>query len=101
MLPVRPRLTGFDFASRRCAAIGDDPTAEQGLVGTFSFDSPTPLDIVGLIRSLRGVEGVLFADGQSVTSSRSTRGRYAYLLNGDFDQTVYSGAYAVTEGGED
>lgn len=102
VLPGATRLIGYDFAVGG-APQGDAPEAEQGLVGTISFDSPTSLDIVGLIRSLRSVDGVSFADGQSVTSSQVDSGRFAYLLNVVFDQTVYSGAYAVTEvaeGGE-
>ncbi|WP_314502644.1 hypothetical protein [uncultured Microbacterium sp.] len=99
VLPGQTRLTGYDFAVGG-APQSDDPTAEQGLVGTVSFDSPTPLDIVGLIRSLRGVEGVLFADGQSVTSSQVDSGRYAYLLNVVFDQSIYSGAFAAAAEGE-
>ena len=99
VLPGETRLTGYDFAVGG-APQSDDPATEQGLVGTVSFDSPTPLDIVGLIRSLRGVEGVLFADGQSVTSSQVDSGRYAYLLNVVFDQSIYSGAYSMAEEGE-
>ena len=64
VLPAETTLTGFDFAVGG-APQGDDPTLEQGLVGTVTFDSPTPLDIVAIIRSLRGVEGVL-----SPTASR-------------------------------
>lgn len=100
ILPADTTLTGFDFAVGGVPQ-GDDPAAEPGLVGTFSVDSPTPLDIVAIIRSLRGIEGVLFADGQSVTSSQVSEGRYAYLLNVVLDQTVYSGEYAAAEeGGE-
>jgi len=99
ILPPDATLTGFDVAVGG-APQGDDPTAEQGLVGTISIDSATPLDIVSIIRSLRGVEGVLFADGQSVTSSQVTADRYAYQLNVQFDQTVYSNQYAAKEGGE-
>ena len=80
ILPADTTLTGFDFTVGG-APQGDDPTLEQGLVGTVSIDSPTPLDIVAIIRSLRGVEGVLYADGQSVTSSQVSEGRFAYLLN--------------------
>jgi hypothetical protein len=94
-LPPDTALTGYALAAGGVPT-GDDPALEKGLVGTISVDSPTPLDIVAVIRSLRGVEGVLYADGQSVTSSQITQGRFAYLLNVDFDQTVYSGAFAPT-----
>lgn len=99
ILPADTTLTGFDVAVGG-AAQGDDPTLEQGVVGTVSIDSPTPLDIVAIIRSLRGVEGVLFADGQSVTSSQVSEGQYAYVLDVQFDQSVYSNQYAAEEGGE-
>ena len=99
ILPSDTTLTGVDLAVGG-VPVGDDPTLEQGLVGTVTFDSPTPIDIVPLIRSLRGVEGVLYADGQSVTSSQVSSGRYSYLLTVEFDQTVYSNEYAAEEGGE-
>lgn len=99
ILPADTTLTGVDLAVGG-VPVGDDPTLEQGLVGTVTFDSPTPIDIVPLIRSLRGVEGVLYADGQSVTSSQVSSGRYSYLLTVEFDQTVYSNEYAAEEGGE-
>lgn len=99
VLPPDATLTGFDLAVGG-APQGDDPTAEPGVVGTISIDSATPLDIVAIIRSLRTVEGVLFADGQSVTSSQVSAGRYAYQLTVQFDQTVYSNQYAPEEGGE-
>jgi len=99
ILPPDATLTGFDVAVGGTPQ-GDDPTVEPGLVGTISIDSATPLDIVAIIRSLRGVDGVLFADGQSVTSSQISEGRYAYQLDVQFDQTVYSNQYAPEEGGE-
>ena len=95
----RHDLTGFDIT------VGGAPRARTqrraGLVGTISIDSPTPIDIVAIIRSLRGVEGVLFADGESVISSEISEGRFAYVLDVQFDQTIYSGAYAADEEGED
>ena len=99
ILPSDTTLTGVDLAVGG-VPVGDDPALEQGLVGTVTFDSPTPIDIVPLIRSLRGVEGVLYADGQSVTSSQVSSGMYSYLLTVEFDQTVYSNEYAAEEGGE-
>ena len=97
ILPSGTTLTGFDFTVGGTPQ-GDDPTVEQGLVGTITIDSSTPLDIVAIIRSLRGVEGVLFADGQSVTSGQVSQSQFTYLLNVEFDQTVYSGEYTATEG---
>lgn len=99
ILPSATTIAGVDFTVGG-APQGDDPTAEQGVVGTVTFDSPTPIDIVPLIRTLRGVEGVLYADGQSVTSSQVASGQYSYLLNVEFDQSVYSNQYASEEGGE-
>ena len=99
ILPAETTVTGVDLTVGGMPQ-GEDPTLEQGIVGTVTFDSPTPLDIVALIRSLRGVEGVLYADGQSVTSSQVSADRFSYLLNVEFDQSVYSNQYAAEEGGE-
>lgn len=98
-LPPDTTITGIDFAVGGVPQ-GDDPTVEAGLVGTVTFDSPTPIDIVPLIRSLRAVDGVLYADGQSVTSSQVSEGTYSYVLDVEFDQSVYSNQYAAEEGGE-
>ena len=99
ILPSNTTLTGFDFTVGGTSQ-GADPTLEQGLVGTVTIDSSTPLDIVAIIRSLRGVDGVLFADGQSVTTGQVSESRFTYLLDVQFDQTVYSGDYAATEEGQ-
>lgn len=99
ILPPDTALTGFDLTVGG-APRGEDAALEEGAVGTVSVDSPTPLDIVAIIRSLRGVDGVLYADGQSVTSSQQSAGRYSYVLNVEFDQTVYSNRYAAEEGTE-
>lgn len=99
VLPPDTALTGFDVITGGVPQ-GDDPAAEPGLVGTVSIDSATPLDIVAIIRSLRGVEGVLFADGRSVTTSEVSEGRFAYVLDMVFDQSIYSGQYSPTEGND-
>jgi hypothetical protein len=97
VLPPGTTLTGFNLTIGG-APLGEDPTLEQGLVGTMTIDSPTPLDIVAIIRSLRAVEGVLHADGQSVTSSQQTVDRFTYLIDVQFDQLVYSNLYAAEDG---
>lgn len=95
-LPPDTALTGFELITGGIPQ-GDDPAVEKGLVGTVSIDSATPLDIVAIIRSLRGVDGVLFADGRSVTTSEVSEGRFAYVLDMEFDQSIYSGRYSTTE----
>ncbi|GAA3623151.1 hypothetical protein GCM10022200_01710 [Microbacterium awajiense] len=97
VLPAGTTVTGLDFTAGGAPQSGD-PTLEQGLVGTVTFDSPTPIDIVPLIRALRATDGVYYADGQSVTSSQANL--YSYVLTVEFDQTVYSQEYAQEEGGE-
>lgn len=97
VLPSGTTLSGFDVTAGGIPE-GEDPALEEGLVGTVSIESATPVDIVAIIRALRGVEGVLYADGQSVTTSQLGEGRFAYLLNVEFDQTVYSNQYAPEEG---
>ncbi|WP_127475539.1 hypothetical protein [Microbacterium sulfonylureivorans] len=98
-LPSGAALTGFDLVSGGVPQ-GDDPSAEPGLTGTVSVGSANPIDIVAAVRDLRQVPGVLYADGQSVTSSSVTEGAYTYLLTVTFDQSIYSGRYAA-EGEED
>ncbi|WP_214466743.1 hypothetical protein [Microbacterium flavescens] len=98
-LPSGAALTGFDLLSGGIPQ-GEDPAVQVGLTGTISVGSADPIDIVQAVRSLRGVPGVLYADGQSVTSSSVTEGAYAYLLTVTFDQSIYSGEFAI-QGEED
>lgn len=98
-LPADAVLTGFDLVSGG-APQGDDLTVEEGLTGTVSVESPRPIDIVATIRALRALPGVSSADGRSVTESSVTEGDYGYLLEVTFDQSIYSGDYAVAGEGE-
>lgn len=95
-LPADTTVTGFNLEVGGVPQT-DDPASEVGLVGTLTFDSPTPLDIVPIIRSLRSVEGVLFADGRSLIGDTTT-GRFAYQLDVQFDQSIYSGDFAADQG---
>lgn len=96
VLPGDAVLIGFDIAAGG-APQGTDPMLEVGAIGTFSVESPTPLDIVAIIRTLRGVEGVMYADGQSITSSQTDGSSFAYLVNVEFDQSVYSGDFTPVQ----
>lgn len=97
ILPTDVILTGFNVTTGGKPQ-SEAPETEVGLVGTFAFDSPNPIDIVAAVRSLRAVDGVLYADGQAVTASTVTEGHYAYELTVTFDQTIYSNTYATQEG---
>lgn len=99
-LPAGAVLTGFDV-SVGGAPQGDDPTLETALTGRFWVTSPVPIDIVPTIRSVRGVEGVSYADGQSLTADGANEGAFAYELNVTFDQTIYSGLFAPATAEED
>ncbi|WP_299091415.1 hypothetical protein [uncultured Microbacterium sp.] len=71
---------------------GDAPDAGVGAQGTVNFTSATPTDIVGLIRSVRTLPGIIDADGWASTLSGS---EYRYELRVTFDQTVYTGTFAA------
>ena len=98
-LPSDAELIGYDFVSGG-APQGADAALEVGLTGTVSVQSPRPLDIVATIRAIRALPGVIYADGQSVTESSVAEGDYGYLLNVTFDQSIYSGDYALAGEGE-
>lgn len=69
---------------------GDDPTAEVGVQGDLVLTGATPADIVGLIRTIRGLPGVIDADGWAQSE---TDGAYRYDLRVTVDQSVYTGDY--------
>lgn len=94
-LPDDVTLAGFSLAAG-ALPVGDDPTAEVGATGELTLESATALETGPFIRSLRGLEGVLQADGWELTAEA---GMYTYLIRIDYDQTAYTGdfAAAVTE----
>jgi hypothetical protein len=94
-LPGGTVLTGFDLTSGGDPVTGADPKTAVGLIGTFTVNSNTPLDMAATIRAVRGATGVMTADGKAVTTSNVTVGAYQYELDVTFNQTIYSGQYAV------
>ncbi|WP_439901875.1 hypothetical protein [Microbacterium azadirachtae] len=97
-LPADTTVTGFELTPGAVPdpAAKDKDAAKKaiGLTGTLTIDSPNALDLGALARGLRGVGGVLAADGRASTASQQSPGRYIYTIDVTFDQTVYSGRYA-------
>ncbi|RLK49695.1 hypothetical protein [Microbacterium telephonicum] len=78
---------------------GDDPTLEVGLTGTVTVASANPIDIVDVVRKLRGAEGVLAVDGTDLQSGASedapdAAAGFTYILTVALDQSLYTNAYA-------
>jgi hypothetical protein len=95
-MPEDVVISGFDLTPGAIAE-GEDPALEVGTIGTFSFESPTPVEIVALIRSVRALPGMLDADGWELTSQDGEPRVYTYVLRTTFDQSVYSGDFVEEE----
>ncbi|MCW3494789.1 hypothetical protein [Microbacterium sp. SSM24] len=95
VLPDDVVISGFDLTSG-AIPVGEDPAGEVGVIGTMTFATSTPVEIVPLIRSVRALPGVIDADGWELTSEGDPR-VYTYLLRTTFDQSVYTGDYANGE----
>lgn len=94
-LPGGVVLTGFDLAVGAAPEEGADPATVVGLEGGLTFQSADPVDIAPLIRSYRALEGVITADGAQVLSEEGEGPPiYTYELVIEFDQSLYTGAYA-------
>ncbi|MDL9981378.1 hypothetical protein [Microbacterium candidum] len=94
-LPPGTSLTGFNVVSGGDPVPGADPKTAVGLSGTYTVASATPLDMAATIRAIRAIPTVIYADGKSVTGGATKGGDYQYQLTVTFNQTIYSGQYAV------
>lgn len=99
VLPADVNLVGFDVVTGGVPQ-GDDLTAETGLLGVLTLESPTPIDLPATIRNLRDLAGVASVDGRALSAGQRTVGTYTYELDIALDQSIYTGQYAPTEGGE-
>lgn len=70
------------------APTGDDPTAEIGLSVVLGLTGPDATAGARLAQTLRGLEGVMYADVLAVTSADSVT--YSYNVEFAFDQTIYT-----------
>ncbi|OZB83386.1 MAG: hypothetical protein B7X32_10530 [Microbacterium sp. 13-71-7] len=97
-LPPETSVVGFDLTPGAVPdpAATDKDAAKKavGLTGTLTVDSPNAIDLGALSRTLRGVDGVLAADGNANIASQQSPGRYTYTIDITFNQTVYSGRFA-------
>jgi hypothetical protein len=97
VMPEGVVMAGFDLTSG-AIPLGDDPSLEVGAVGTFTFASASPVEIVPLIRAARALPGVMDADGWELTSEDGDPRVYTYVLRAVADQSIYTGAFAAGAG---
>jgi len=88
-LPGGASIAGFSLAPAG-APQGDDPAAEIGAAGTVTVASASPQQVVPIVRAVRGLPGVMEADGWVIEATESG---FTYELRVVFDQSVYTGAY--------
>lgn len=93
-LPDGVTVVGFSLAPGGLPQAETDPQLEVGATGSLTLSSESPADIVELIRDLRPIDGVLYVDGWELTAEE---GVYLYVLRIDYDQSAYTGAYALEE----
>lgn len=99
-LPGDVRLVGFEVVSGGNPQSAD-PATEIGLVGTLTLESPNPIDLPATIRQIRGLAGVTFVDGRALSAGGdAASATYSYELGVTLDQSIYSGQFASTEGGQ-
>ena len=98
-LPADVALTGFDLTTGGTPQTADAAT-EVGLIGTMTLESPNPIDLPATIRQLRALEAVASVDGLALSTGQQSVGTYTYQLELAFDQSIYSGRFAATEGAE-
>jgi hypothetical protein len=94
VMPAGVVMVGFDLTSG-AIPVGDDPRLEIGALGSFTFVSATPVEIVPLLRAARSLPGVLDADGWELTSEEKADVlTYRYVLRVTVDQSIYTGDFA-------
>ena len=100
--PADTSITGFDLESGGVPGRQrSDFWSPASRGDVFRWTVRHRLTLSASIRSLRGVEGVLYADGQSVTASTASQTVASHsLLTVTFDQSIYSGAFAAEAEGE-
>lgn len=99
VLPADVSLTGWDVLHGGLPQT-DDAASEVGLTGKLTLASPTPIDLPATVRGIRALPGVTLVDGRAVSSDSAAGGSYVYELDLTLDQSIYSGQFAATEGGE-
>ncbi|MBN9152447.1 MAG: hypothetical protein J0I70_03795 [Microbacterium sp.] len=108
VIPDGVVVTGFDLVPGVIPVAGTTPPQQTGLAGTITLESLSPVEIVPVVRAFRKVPGMVSADGVEITSgddssdggggggSAGSGGPivYKYLINVQFDQTLYTNEYA-------
>lgn len=90
-LPSGIAVTEYRLAPGGLPVADVDPTTSTGVKGLVVLSGSSPVDIVEIIRDVRSLEDVRFADGWAQSSVEDA---YRFELRIEFDQTVYTGEFA-------
>lgn len=93
VLPGGVTLAGFVLTPGGSPA-GEDPALEVGASGQLTLTSPTPAEIVTVVRALRDAPGVRTVD---VWDTQSDEAGFAYTVRITYDQSFYTGDYAAED----
>ncbi|QMU96531.1 hypothetical protein FVO59_04395 [Microbacterium esteraromaticum] len=102
-VPPGDALIGFELTPGAApapvpAAADDQERADAasravGLTGTVTVQSGGPENMIPFTEALRSIEGVAVSDARALSSGEF----YQYVVDITFDQSVYSGQYALDD----
>lgn len=93
VLPANVALTGFQLAPGAAPARGASPATQVGLQGTLTFSADRPAAQAETINRLRKLPGLISVDAGALNMSDS--GGYTFEATVSFDQSRYTGRYAL------
>ncbi|ALJ18744.1 hypothetical protein [Microbacterium sp. No. 7] len=92
VLPEDTSISGFSLTAGATPADGVAPQDAAGQSGTIELRAPRSIDLVSVARAVRGAEGVRSVDARSMEDRGD--GTFRAALTIEYDQTVYTGAFA-------
>ena len=102
VLPAGSAITNFAVEAAGIGRTGGEPQDLPGPAVVMTVTSATPLDVVGVIRAMRGATGIYAADGielrkEAVTADPDAPILYSYVLTILAAEEMYTGRFAPEE----